>query len=155
MGFPPGSPCGKSGLAPLYPRHRVYLKEPKPPLRTLVFLCSMVLSYHCLGGGSREKSCEVSGWGRFSAIHFDRTQAKTENGSGLTFQWSRTVLAFSCFSQLKNKNSRNPLPYTRLLWKKYDNGCERAEPFLRMWYPIRVAKKNVSMPSSGRSHFYP
>ena len=31
MGFLLGSPCGKSGLAPLYPRHRVYLKEPKPP----------------------------------------------------------------------------------------------------------------------------
>ena len=40
-------------------RHRVYLKEPKPPLRTSVFLCSMVLSYHCPAFVSREKSCEV------------------------------------------------------------------------------------------------
>lgn len=31
MGFLSNSPCGKSGLAPLYPRHRVYFKEPKPP----------------------------------------------------------------------------------------------------------------------------
>ncbi len=31
MGFPVGSPCGKSELAPLYPHHWVYLKEPKPP----------------------------------------------------------------------------------------------------------------------------
>ena len=31
MGFPLGSPHGKSGLAPLYPHHWVYLKEPKPP----------------------------------------------------------------------------------------------------------------------------
>ena len=31
VGFPLGSPRGKSELAPLYPRHRVYLKEPKPP----------------------------------------------------------------------------------------------------------------------------
>jgi len=32
MGFPLGSPCGKSGLTSLYPHHWVYLKEPKPPL---------------------------------------------------------------------------------------------------------------------------
>ena len=31
MGFLSNSPCGKSGLVPLYPRHRVYFKEPKPP----------------------------------------------------------------------------------------------------------------------------
>ena len=36
MGFPLGSPCGKSGLVSLYPRHRVYLKEPKPPLNKFV-----------------------------------------------------------------------------------------------------------------------
>ena len=36
MGFPSHSPCGKSGLASLYPRHRVYLKEPKPPLNKFV-----------------------------------------------------------------------------------------------------------------------
>lgn len=56
---------------------RVYLKEPKPPFRTSVFLCSMVLSYHCPAFVSREKSCEVergpvpmSSWGRFSMTHF-------------------------------------------------------------------------------------
>ena len=31
MGFPVGSPFGKPGLTSLYPRHRVYLKGPKPP----------------------------------------------------------------------------------------------------------------------------
>ena len=36
VGFPLHSPCGKSGLAFLYPRHRVYLKEPKPPLNKFV-----------------------------------------------------------------------------------------------------------------------
>ena len=36
MGFPLSSPCGKSGLAPLYPHHWVYLKEPKPPLNKFV-----------------------------------------------------------------------------------------------------------------------
>ena len=30
-GFPLHSPFGKSGLAPLYPHHWVYLKGPKPP----------------------------------------------------------------------------------------------------------------------------
>ena len=36
MGFPLGSPCGKSGPAPLYPHHWVYLKGPKPPFLTIL-----------------------------------------------------------------------------------------------------------------------
>ena len=86
MGFPLGSPCGKSGPGSLYPHHWVYLKEPKPPLNKSVeisattgrfcsrrhlfccvdhssaFLPSVIVLYHALMITSRRKSCELSLW---------------------------------------------------------------------------------------------